>query len=249
MLVAKYNANGNDFVIFHTFVSANRSALAVRLCNRYNGVGADGLIVLKPSQNTNEIVWEFYNNDGSYAAMCGNGSRAAAQYAVDNGLCDNEFNLLTGSGSVSAKVSDDGVEIELTSPKILANNPINEFGKEWYFYDTGVPHLVSFVSDLTEFDISMARKLRHKYNANINLAMIKDGEIYVRTYERGVENETQACGTGMAACFYGGFLNFNLEQSINVYPKSRDKLGLRLENGKIFFKGEVKHCFSTDFKI
>ncbi|MCD8213306.1 MAG: diaminopimelate epimerase [Campylobacter sp.] len=249
MTVSKYNANGNDFVIFHTFVSADRSALAKELCDRYNGVGADGLIVLKPGKTANEIVWEFYNSDGSCAQMCGNGSRAAAQYAVDNKLCPNDFNLITGSGIVSANVSDDGVEVELTSPKILSDKTINEFGKEWYFYDTGVPHLVSFADNLAEFDLNLARNMRYKYNANVNFANIRDEKIYVRTYERGVENETLACGTGMAACFYGAILNFNFPTKCKVYPKSGDELGFRLQNNKIFFKGKVKHCFDAQIKL
>lgn len=249
MIVSKYNANGNDFVIFHTFVSADRNELAARLCDRYNGIGADGLIVLKPGKDTNEIVWEFYNSDGSHADMCGNGSRAAAQYAVDNQLCTNVFDLVTGSGIVSANVSKDGVEVELTSPKILSNKPLDEFGKIWHFYDTGVPHLVSFVSDLNEFDIQTCRDLRYKYNANVNLAKLENNTIHVRTYERGVENETLACGTGMAACFYGAVLNFNASKCCKMYPKSGDELGLRLENGKIFFKGKVKHCFDAYIDI
>ena len=85
MTVAKYSANGNDFVVFHTFVDVDRSDLAKRLCHRQEGVGADGLIVLLP-HDTYDFVWQFYNADGSEAAMCGNGSRAAAHYAFSHGL-------------------------------------------------------------------------------------------------------------------------------------------------------------------
>ncbi|WP_169777376.1 diaminopimelate epimerase [Campylobacter mucosalis] len=246
MIVSKYNASGNDFVIFHTFLSKNRSELAKILCHRQNGVGADGLIVLKPG-GKNEIVWEFYNSDGSHADMCGNGSRAAAKYAVDNGLCGDDLTLITGSGKVLAKISADSVEVELTTPVIL-NDKFVDFDKTWHFYNTGVPHLVHFTDDLSEFDVNLARELRQKYNANVNFAKISNNELFVRTYERGVENETLACGTGMAACFYGGVLNDRLDKTANVYPKSGEKLGLRLENGKIFFSGAVKYCFSTEFK-
>lgn len=256
MLISKYNANGNDFIIFHTFLSDTRSELAKALCDRQKGVGADGLIVLKPGNKTNEIVWEFYNSDGSHANMCGNGSRAAAKYAVDNGLCGDSLTLITGSGKISAKVFknekniyNDLVEVELTSPKILSDKTIVEYEKKWYFYDTGVPHLVSFTQNLDEFDLNLARDLRYKYNANINFAKISNGRLFVRTYERGVEDETFACGTGMAACFYGGVLNHNLKTNISVYPKSGDRLGLRLENNKIFFSGSVKYCFGFDYKI
>ncbi|WP_069636565.1 diaminopimelate epimerase [Campylobacter pinnipediorum] len=248
MIVSKYNASGNDFVVFHTFLTKDRSELAKKICDRQNGVGADGLIVLKPGIDKDHIEWEFYNSDGSIANMCGNGSRAAARYAFDNGLAYRSFFIKTGSGDVGANVSFD-VEVELTSPKILSDDVIDEFGFKWYFYDTGVPHLVCYVDDLDKFDIEICKQLRHKYNANVNYAKFFNDELFVRTYERGVEGETLACGTGMAACFYGGILNFNLSKKINVYPKSGEKLGLELKNNKIFFKGFVKHCFDVNFDI
>lgn len=255
MLISKYNASGNDFIIFHTFTSKDRKDLAKTLCHRQNGIGADGLIVLKPTNTPNEIAWEFYNSDGSYANMCANGSRAAAKYAVDNELCDDSFTLITGSGKIFARAFDDKfnkksqIEVKLTKPKILSDKIINEFGLNWHFYDTGVPHLVHFTDDLNKFDIKMARELRYKYNANVNFAKISDEKLFVRTYERGVEDETLACGTGMAACFYGGVLNHSLSKNVNVYPKSNDELGLRLENGEIFFKGDVMCCFHTEFNM
>lgn len=254
MRVSKYNASGNDFVIFHTFSSGDRSELARRLCARHDGVGADGLIVLKPHENG--LVWEFYNSDGSVAQMCGNGSRAAIAYAYDNGLCADETSLLTISGEIEARVlkkltstglaglADTVVEVTLTKPSLIKSE-FDDSGRMWVLADTGVPHLVSFCDDLKEFDIELARKMRHKFNANVNYASIKDSKLYVRTYERGVEDETMACGTGMAACFYVANLNGLLGQSCKVYPKSGEELGLGLENGRIYFKGAVRHCFDT----
>ena len=147
-----------------------------------------------------------------------------------------------------ASVKNERVEVVLTSPKILSE-PLNENGKTWYFYDTGVPHLVNFTQNLDEFDVKECRALRQKYNANVNLAKFEGGVLKVRTYERGVEDETLACGTGMAACFYGATLNLNAAQCLKVYPKSGEELGLRLENGKILFSGAVKHCFDTSIEI
>lgn len=265
MLVSKYSASGNDFVIFHAFFGADRSELARKLCHRQNGVGADGLIVLLPHENG--VKWEFYNSDGSVADMCANGSRAALLYAVKNELASAQTNLLTNAGVISGSVSGDEVEVELTSPKKLGEI-FNESGREWHFYDTGVPHLVSFCDDLAEFDINLARKLRHKFNANVNLAKFDGKNLLVRTYERGVEDETLACGTGMAACFYAGLMaqifkfseqkNNASEQkngankqeiAIHAVPKSGEILSLKFKNNKIFFKGSVKYCFSADVKI
>ncbi|MGP1485701.1 MAG: diaminopimelate epimerase [Campylobacter sp.] len=245
MLVSKYNASGNDFVIFHTFENADRSELARKICHRINGVGADGLIVLLPN-GKNSVKWEFYNSDGSYAAMCGNGARAAFFYAYENSLIGKSATLLTGAGLINGNIDKNGIEVELTSPKILSDG-FKECDLQWYFYDTGVPHLVTFVNDLAKFDLGLAKKMREKYNANVNFALIKDKSIYVRTYERGVEDETLACGTGMSACFYGAVLNFNHLTQTKVYPKSGEELGLRLGNGKILFSGDVTHTFDANF--
>ncbi|MBE2986798.1 diaminopimelate epimerase [Campylobacter sp. RM12920] len=247
MLVSKYNASGNDFVIFHTFLKADRSNFAVKICDRQNGIGADGLIVILPYDDG--IRWEFYNSDGSSANMCGNGSRAAFLYAYKNALINKSSKLLTGAGLITGDVDENSVEVELTSPKILSKDSINEFDKEWFFYDTGVPHLVHFTQNLDKFDLNLAKHLRHKYNANINFAKFENGSLKVRTYERGVEDETLACGTGMAACFYGAVLNLHANKILSVYPKSGEELQLRLENEKIYFKGNVKHCFDVSIEI
>ena len=103
MMVTKYSASGNDFVIYHTFLKQDRSALAQRICDRQNGIGADGLIVLLPHE-TCDCEWEFYNSDGSRAQMCGNGSRAAAHYAYSNALADATMTLMTEAGVIRAEV-------------------------------------------------------------------------------------------------------------------------------------------------
>ena len=201
MRVSKYSANGNDFVIFHTFLKKDRSSLAKELCHRQDGVGADGLIVIIPHTSYN-FEWQFYNSDGSEAEMCGNGSRAAAHYAYSNDLAPSKMSFLTLAGEIKAEVDGDMVLSELTPPKILSKE-IEHNGKIWWKIDTGVPHMVTFVDDIENFDIQSARELRYKENANVNIAKVLDnGNMMVRTYERGVEDETLACGTGMSACFY-----------------------------------------------
>lgn len=324
MKISKYNASGNDFAIFHTFTHKNRGDLAKQICDRFSGVGADGLIVLVPingDQNSKkecDFAWEFYNSDGSAATMCGNGSRAAALYAYENELGGAKMSFLTGAGKIVANIYDDGVEIAFSRAKMVQKS-FKEAGRTWHFYDTGVPHLVNFVENLDEFDLNLARLMREKYNANVNFATIlPSGEIGVRTYERGVENETNACGTGMAACFWTalqmGILGENLSvscqneadfaktntklpafsaknlesktsnldeissqnmanlkensneskanldekqistqneiltyQSVILRPKSGEKLYFRAQDGTIFFKGAVRHCFDAEY--
>lgn len=250
MMLSKYSANGNDFVIFHALEKKDRSSLAKELCDRQNGVGADGLIVLIP-HNKHDFEWEFYNNDGSHADMCGNGSRACAHYAYINDIASKKMSFLTGAGLISAEVKKAHgkrkamVLSELTPPKILDEN-IEFDGSSWWLIDTGVPHLVKFVEDISEFDLVQAREIRNKYNANVNIAFIDENKnLKVRTYERGVENETLACGTGMAACFYRAFKEGLVSEKIEVYPSSGETLYLGFNGKTITFKGEVVNTFNT----
>ncbi len=244
MQLAKYSASGNDFVLFHSFVERDRSELARRLCDRHEGIGADGLIVLVPHSDY-DFQWQFYNADGSEAEMCGNGSRAAAHYAYHNGLAPAKMRFLTKAGVIGATVDGDVVESQLT-PYEIVRDDIRENDEQWWLIDTGVPHLVSIRDDIEDFDIEAARALRHRYNANVNIAKVENGTIYVRTYERGVEDETLACGTGMAACFVRLFKEGKVGESAQLRPKSDEELSIRIENDRLYFKGRVKRVFVTE---
>lgn len=246
MQIAKYNASGNDFVIFHTFKEEDRSALARTVCDRQKGIGADGLIVLLPHTDY-DFAWQFYNSDGSMASMCGNGTRACAHYAFTNDLAPSSMCFLTGAGVIHSTVADTIVETELTSP-ITLREPFEEHGQIWFFYDTGVPHLVCFVDDISTFNKNIARQMRYAYNANVNYVALHEGVLHVRTYERGVEDETLACGTGMAASFYAAYCQKMVEKSVTVYPTSKEELFLRIENERLFFKGKVEKVFETQWK-
>jgi len=247
MRVAKYSANGNDFVIFHADNKVDRSELAKELCHRQNGIGADGLIVIVPHEKY-DFEWQFYNSDGSHADMCGNGSRACAHYAFVNDLAPKEMSFLTGAGLINAVVDDFMVLSELTPPEVLDKN-IEFNSKSWWLINTGVPHLVSFTNVIDMFDIEEARELRYKYNANVNIAYVDGDNLRVRTYERGVEDETLACGTGMAACFYRAYEEGLVEKNIEVYPTSGETLYLGMNERTITFKGEVKNTFVTEWEI
>ena len=247
MTYTKYSASGNDFVIFHTFIKKDYSQEAIQLCNRTEGIGADGLIVLIPNEET-AFEWLFYNSDGSNASMCGNGTRACAHYAYTNNLAPSSMKFLTGAGLISSVVEDNIVETQLTAP-IVIKEEFEENGFTWYLVDTGVPHLVTIVDDLNVYDHDLCVKMRYEHNANVNFAKIENGKegniLKVRTYERGVEGETQACGTGMAACFLRAH-NLNLvDNKTFVYPKSNEELTLSLINSTIYFKGAVKRVFTT----
>ena len=243
MTLSKYTANGNDFVIFHTFIKKDFSDLAKKLCHRQEGIGADGLIVIIPHPSL-DFEWCFYNADGSSADMCGNGSRACAHYAFNNDLAPAKMRYLTLAGEIACEVNGARVQSDLTPPKIL-DNMIIENGKTWWLINTGVPHLVTFDADINNFDLEEARELRYKYDCNVNIASIEDGYIKVRTYERGVEDETLACGTGMAACFYRANTQKKVADESMVRPTSGDELFLGINNGIITFTGDVRQVFVT----
>jgi len=183
--------------------------------------------------------------------MCGNGSRAAAHYAFINDIAPKKMAFLTGAGVINAKIvkahgkKSGMVESELTPPKVL-DDSIEFNGSSWWLIDTGVPHLVKFVDDISVFDLKEASELRYKYNANINIAYEENGNLRVRTYERGVEDETLACGTGMAACFYRAYKENKVQNNIEVYPISGDTLYLGVNEKTITFKGEVKKTFIAE---
>jgi len=247
MTYTKYSASGNDFVIFHTFKEEDFSKDAAKLCNRTEGIGADGFVALVPSSEA-DFKWLFYNSDGSHAAMCGNATRAVAHYAYNNGLASSSMKFLTEAGLIESNVDGDVVETQMTKP-IIIKEPFEQDGLTWYLIDTGVPHLVTLVDDLNVYDHDLSAKMRYEHNANVNYAKIEDGQdgkvLKVRTYERGVEGETLACGTGMVACFLrANDLNL-VNDKTHVYPKSNEELTISKENGKLYFKGAVKKVFTA----
>ncbi len=243
MTYTKYSASGNDFVIFHTFLEKDYSKKAIELCNRTEGIGADGLVALVPS-NEADFKWLFYNSDGSDASMCGNATRAVAHYAYNNNLANDSMKFLTKAGLIESKVEGDIVETQMTKPEVL-KQPFEQAGFTWYLIDTGVPHLVTLVEDLDQYDHNLCEKMRYEYNANVNFAKIEDKKLYVRTYERGVEGETLACGTGMVACFLRSLELGLVEERAKVYPKSKEELTISKIGGEIYFKGAVKKIFTT----
>lgn len=256
MIFSKYYANGNDFVIveddekYQEFMKGKDKIEFVKLiCNRYKGIGADGFILIKPTKQTKfgdeiDFEWEFYNLDGSVASMCGNGSRAAAHFAYTKGIAGSNMAFLTGAGVIKASVCDDMVEVCLGELK-KEPKEVEFEGRKYYFTDSGVPHIVNFVDDINTFDKSLCVKLRNHFNANVNYAQIIDkNTLKVRTYERGVEDETLACGTGMGASFYFA-RRFGVEDNARVYPTSLEEVHFRYDDEKLYFKGKVIKSFEA----
>ncbi|RLA70612.1 MAG: diaminopimelate epimerase [Epsilonproteobacteria bacterium] len=245
MTVTKYSANGNDFVMIIAQERSDRSSLAQKLCHRQNGVGADGLVVVLPHKKY-DFEWEFYNSDGSEADMCGNASRAVAHFAQEKGISrDNAAEYLTGAGVIRATINGLYVVSDMVEPDIISDD-IEEYGEKWWLINSGVPHLVAVRDNVENFNIEEARVLRHKYNCNVNICKIDGDTMHVRTYERGVEDETLACGTGMVACFIRNHKEEKVPDQVKVHPRSGDELYVSYEEGVYRFGGKVTKTFVAE---
>jgi diaminopimelate epimerase len=208
----KMSGSGNDFILIDNrrpvIPTEDLSRFAAQVCRRRMSVGADGLILLEVSDSA-DFRWRFYNSDGSTAEMCGNGARCAARFAVLHGIAGEKMRFETLAGTIGAHVKGDQVKIRMTDPCDLVMACELDIGREHIAYssvNTGVPHVVIAVDDLENVDVtSLGRRIRRHpcfapAGTNVNfVARLPDAGWAVRTYERGVEDETLACGTGIAA--------------------------------------------------
>ena len=200
----KYEGAGNDFILIDnrslTFNPLQKPELIQKLCDRHFGVGADGLMVLQ-LKNGFDFEMIYYNADGNPGSMCGNGGRCIVAFAKYLELIKIETNFLAVDGSHYAKISEDGNWVSL---QMIDVQDISTDG-DAFILNTGSPHYVLCVADLAQKDVSTdGRNIRYndKYSTEgINVNFVEDfaDHYYVRTYERGVENETYACGTGVTA--------------------------------------------------
>jgi diaminopimelate epimerase len=207
----KMSGTGNDFIMIDNMnqgLKTDLSKLALRLCHRRFGIGADGIILIEPAVDA-DFTMRIFNSDGSEAEMCGNGSRCAARFAADKGVGGEIMKFRTLAGMIEAKLNESGAAIKLTEPAGMRKDiPVNVKGIEYImqFINTGVPHAVLFTDDVESILVNMfGRAIRYHEvfkpaGTNVNFVQVMDkGTIRVRTYERGVEDETLACGTGATA--------------------------------------------------
>ena len=209
----KYQGAGNDFLIADNrdgSISLTKDQIA-SVCDRRYGVGADGLMLLETSDR-HDFRMTYYNSDGSGGMMCGNGGRCIVAFAADMGLEKFDFDAADGFHTARILKDEDGVKTVCLKMKdvteIFRYEALEGVSvpSEGYFLDTGTRHYVRFVKDLKEYDIvSEGRKIRYDavqlqpVGVNVNFVEPSDGILNVRTYEKGVEDETYACGTGIVA--------------------------------------------------
>jgi diaminopimelate epimerase len=208
----KMNGAGNDFVLIDNRQGnvRLRPEDVVRICHRQRGVGADGIMLLVPPRTGNaEWAWDFFNSDGSTAEMCGNGARCFARYVQREVGTNGKVRFETVAGVITAFFEGERVKINLTDPRDLRLNeqiPLSTGTTAIHSLNTGVPHAVLFVPDADQAMVqNLGAEIRyHKHFAprgtNVNFVQLLGPQsIRVRTYERGVEGETLACGTGVTA--------------------------------------------------
>lgn len=199
----KYQGAGNDFVLVD-----NRSLkfqykdnnIVLQLCDRRFGIGSDGLMLLQDHPDY-DFEMLYFNADGKLGSMCGNGGRCIVAFAKHLGIIDTATNFLAVDGPHYAKISAEGnwVELQMIDVKDITNDG------SAYVLNTGSPHYVNQVADLQEMDVfTLGKEIRNNstYKAdgiNVNFVEDKGDHLFVRTFERGVEDETYACGTGVTA--------------------------------------------------
>jgi len=208
----KMNGAGNDFVLMDDRAQKLKldAGQIARLCDRHAGVGADGLILLRPcASGRADWAWDFYNNDGGNAEMCGNGARCFARFVQRLTGANSDFSFETRAGVIKAAIHGERVTVGLTAPvnlELNVNIPLHDGPATVHSLNTGVPHAVIYVADADQAMVQTtgAEVRRHPHFAprgtNVNFVQLRGpNAIRVRTYERGVEGETLACGTGVTA--------------------------------------------------
>lgn len=211
----KYQGTGNDFVIIDNrqdIFPKNDTKTIALLCDRKFGIGADGLILIENDIST-DFKMVYYNSDGSQSTMCGNGGRCVVAFAKKMGIIQQKTTFMAIDGTHDAVVHTDGlVSLEMID---VENVEIYENGD--LFLNTGSPHHIAFVQQVNEVDVfSNGRKIRRSVlygnaGANVNFVQVESpNTICVRTYERGVEDETLSCGTGVTAAVLGGYASNKL---------------------------------------
>lgn len=269
----KMNGAGNDFIVVDNRDLSLSAALDQEtieaLCDRHRGIGADGLLAVEPAQGAGDFRFRYYNADGGEAEMCGNGARCFGRFAAHLGEAPVErVTFETIAGVLTAEMVAENVRIEMSEPKDLRM----ETGAEApgltgpvHFINTGVPHAVAFLAspeELVDFEVFAAGRCIRQHEAfapagtNANFAaVLAPGQIEIRTYERGVEDETLACGTGMVACALVHHLLTGAPSPVKVGVAGGDTLEIGFEPAgpgefrKVTLTGPADFVFEGDIEI
>ena len=259
----KMSGSGNDFIIVDNREKAVKDndlpGFIQRICRRKISVGADGFILIEPSDKA-DFKWRFFNSDGSKAEMCGNGARCVSRFAYVNGIAGENLSFETAAGVVSGQVKDDRVKVKMPDPVELRldysidlkNGPVTVCS-----VNTGVPHVVVMnetVEDINVFELGREIRFHEAFTpagTNVNfICQQKQGHLAIRTYERGVENETLACGTGSIAAALITSCKAKWQSPINLVTRSGESLTIYFKKdgssfSDIFLEGDARIIYSA----
>jgi diaminopimelate epimerase len=256
----KYHGNGNDFIILDnrsgTYHLDNKSI--VFLCDRHYGIGADGLMLLEESTG-HDFALKYFNSDGNESSMCGNGGRCMTAFARELGIIKNRAGFSAADGDHESEILSHNAGTCLVRLKMKDTSP-GKIYDDGYFIDTGSPHFVVYVPDVKAVNI-LAEGSRLRFDkrfepggCNVNFVEITAGGISVRTYERGVENETLSCGTGVtASAIITAFLNKEGRDSCYVTsPGGKFKVSFHQSSkgfSDVFLEGPAAFVFKGEITI
>jgi diaminopimelate epimerase len=260
---SKMHGAANDFIVVddraQAFPAGDRVWLEQVMARR-TGVGSDGVMLVQPSASA-DFRMRFFNPDGGEAEMCGNGARCIARFAHDRGIAPVQMRIETVAGEVRAEILDRRVRLLMTPPHAWRlNGTLTAEGRTWtyHFVNTGVPHAVVEVPDLAAVDVArLGAAIRHHAdfaprgtNANF-IAVTPEHEVRVRTFERGVEAETLACGTGMVASALIAARLGRVVPPVRIRPASGDLLEVNFtltDDGArdVTLLGPAEYVFSGD---
>ena len=257
------SGSGNDFIIIdnrNSIIDENGlSNFIAKVCRRKMAVGADGMILLENSDNA-DFKWRFFNSDGSVAEMCGNGARCVARFAYLNEIAGSNMSFETLAGLVQAEVIGERVKVKMTDPSQLKTGETIELENGLVSIssiNTGVPHVVIVKDSIDDVDIvKIGRKIRYHdqflpAGTNVNFAChIKDNTIAIRTYERGVEDETLACGTGAAASAIVMANKMKIDSPLSVLTQSGGYLNIFFKEKEgqyydIYLEGDARFIYKA----
>ncbi|MBN2321851.1 MAG: diaminopimelate epimerase [Acidobacteria bacterium] len=264
----KMTGAGNDFIFIDNrngVVDSDHCRDFVRsACRRKLSVGADGMMLIESDPEV-DFKWRFFNSDGSEAEMCGNGARCAVRFACLAGIVDKtQMSFRTRAGVIRGEILNGGVKVQMPSPRDLETGFCLEAAGRSFNLDsinTGVPHAVCFMSDENELgqaDVQVwGRGLRfhprfQPAGSNINFAWVKENHFMaVRTYERGVEGETLACGTGVTASVLTAAAGNRVASPVEVKTQGGECLTIHFKwNGErfeeVFMEGEARVVYEAD---
>jgi len=253
----KMSASGNDFILIDNRDGKvyehfkNLKEFIVKICRRNYSVGADGLILIEESKK-HDFRWRFYNADGSEAEMCGNGGRCAARFAFMTGVAKEKMSFETVAGVIKAEVAGSKVKLQLTTPTDLKlDYPIALEDKEIFIssVNTGVPHAVLLVDDIDHIPVEeLGRHVRYhkafgEKGTNVDFVKIVDKKnVKLRTYGRGIEGETLACGTGAIAVGVILKAKAMLESPMNIKTKGGETLKVYIDE-EVYLEGNTTIIF------